>query len=98
MTQIRLIRWVSCAALLVAPLSGRPDNWPGWRGPTGMGHTQEKGLPLTWGGTAQANVLWKPPLFPIGDKVLLDQNQSSPLAWGGRVSGTPPDPPAGSSQ
>ena len=34
----------SCTAANVA----RAGNWPGWRGPTGMGYTDEKDLPLTW--------------------------------------------------
>ncbi len=73
-------------ALIV--LSLRPihagEHWPIWRGPTGMGFTDEKGLPTSWGGKAQENVLWKAALFP-SDKVRRDQNQSSPIVWGERV-------------
>src|SRR5438128_2424960 len=60
------------------------EHWPGWRGPTGMGQTDEKNLPLTWGGKNQENILWKVPLCP-SDKVRRDQNQSSPIVWGERV-------------
>ncbi len=60
------------------------ENWPGWRGPTGMGQTDEKNLPLIWGGKTQENVVWKSPLFP-SDKVERDHNQSSPAVWGDRV-------------
>ncbi len=60
------------------------DNWPAWRGPAGNSHADEKNLPLTWGGKAQENVLWKTSLFP-SDKVKRDQNQSSPIVWGQRV-------------
>ena len=60
------------------------EHWPGWRGPSGDGHTDEKNLPLTWGGTTRENVLWKAPLFP-SDKVRRDQNQSSPIVWGNFV-------------
>ena len=60
------------------------ENWPGWRGPTGDGQSDEKNLPLTWGGKSQENILWKAPLFP-SDKVKRDQNQSSPIVWGDRV-------------
>jgi outer membrane protein assembly factor BamB len=45
-----------------------------------MGQSDEKGLPLTWGGKQGENVLWKAPLFP-SDKVRRDQNQSSPIVW-----------------
>src|SRR4051812_5854299 len=85
-----MTRNVMRGALLTAALAGllgssRAGDWPGWRGPTGMGHTSEKDLPLTWGGKNQENVLWKVPLFPEGDKVKLDQNQSSPVVAGNRV-------------
>src|SRR5262249_16769303 len=60
-------------------------HWPGWRGPTGMGYTEDRELPITWGGPKQENVLWKVPLFEDGDKIRLDQDQSSPVGWGDRV-------------
>ncbi len=34
-------------------------DWPGWRGPGGMGQVENKNLPLKWGGKDNANVLWK---------------------------------------
>ena len=34
-------------------------NWPGWRGPTGQGHSEEKGLPLEWDAKTGKNILWK---------------------------------------
>lgn len=74
--------------LLLALLSLQPvaagEHWPGWRGPTGMGASDEKDLPLTWGGKNQENVLWKAALFP-SEQVKRDQNQSSPIVWGDRV-------------
>lgn len=80
------ITWlVAGAAVLLAGPATRADNWPGWRGPTGMGQTAEKDLPLSWGGPKQENVLWKAPLFANADKIRLDQNQSSPIVWGDRV-------------
>src|SRR5262245_47186424 len=33
------------------------EDWPEFRGPTGQGHSDERGLPLTWSETK--NVLWK---------------------------------------
>ncbi len=52
-------------------------NWPGWRGPTGMGYTDDKDLPLRWDGQTRENLLWKAPLGGIGN--------SSPIVWGDRV-------------
>jgi outer membrane protein assembly factor BamB len=60
-------------------------DWPGWRGPTGMGQSADKDLPVTWGGKDNANVRWKAPLYPGTDKVRFDQNQSSPIVKAGRV-------------
>ena len=54
----------SLGALLGLLLAGAAPAgpWPGWRGPTGQGQTDEKGLPLTWGGAKSQNVVWKVPL------------------------------------
>jgi outer membrane protein assembly factor BamB len=53
------------------------DNWSQFRGPTGMGITTEKNLPLEWGGADAKNVLWKMPLKGNG--------QASPIVWGDQV-------------
>ena len=63
----------------------RPGDWPGWRGPTGMGITDSPNLPLTWGGTDHTNVLWEAPLPGTHDMARLDHNQSSPIIWKDRV-------------
>ena len=70
--------------LLLATAAQAGEHWPGWRGPSGDGLSDEKNLPLTWGGKAQENILWKAPLFP-SDKLKRDQNQSSPIVWGERT-------------
>jgi outer membrane protein assembly factor BamB len=54
-----------------------PDNWPSFRGPSGQGLTQDKNLPLTWGGPDNKNVLWKSPLKGEG--------HASPIVWGDKV-------------
>jgi outer membrane protein assembly factor BamB len=63
------------------------ENWPGFRGPDGQGRTDEKNLPVTWGGPENANVRWKVPLRGPG--------QSSPVVWGGKVFVTAAAWPAG---
>lgn len=68
-----------CGAAAVAA------DWPGWRGPGGMGQTADTALPLTWGGKANANVAWKAALPGTEAKAAPDQNQSSPVVAGGRV-------------
>ena len=70
--------WV-VISVLVATRS-RPcgaENWPAFRGPTGLGYTDDKDLPLNWGGPTQENVLWKAPLAGEG--------HASPIVWGDAV-------------
>lgn len=53
----------------------RADNWPTWRGPTGLGVSAEKDVPLKWDRTE--NVRWKVALPEAGN--------STPIIWGDRV-------------
>ena len=62
---------------LVAPTATRAGDWPGWRGPTGCGTTDEKDLVLKWDGKTGEGVAWKTPLGGSG--------HSSPIVWGDRV-------------
>lgn len=78
MKAVDLGAWGLVAAVaLVAGGVSRAGNWPGWRGPTGMGYTDETDLPLHWDGATRENLLWKVPLGGIGN--------SSPIVWGDRV-------------
>lgn len=54
------------------------DDWPGWRGPTGQGHSEERDLPLTWDGKSGENIRWK---AALGDRPCY----SSPIVHSGRV-------------
>jgi len=62
---------------LVAGVS-RAENWPAWRGPTGVGRSAEKHLPLKWDGKTGENILWKVSLAGT-------TGHSSPIVWGDRV-------------
>jgi len=53
------------------------ENWPQFRGPSGLGYTTETKLPVEWGGKKGKNVLWKSPL--------VGQGHASPIVWGDRV-------------
>jgi outer membrane protein assembly factor BamB len=69
--------------LLVSRAVRAGDVWPQFRGPTGLGYTDEKNLPLTWGGRPGGghpngeNVVWKSPL--------LGEGHASPIVWKDRV-------------
>jgi outer membrane protein assembly factor BamB len=91
---VRLAAWA--LGVFLAGTAARAADWPGWRGPTGMGRAEDRGLPLTWGGKAGANVAWKAPLLPAGARP--DQNQSSPVVSRGRVFVTVSYWPAGRPQ
>lgn len=49
--------WAACAAA---------EDWPQFRGPTGLGYTKAKDLPVEWGGSDAKNVAWKSPLVGQG--------------------------------
>lgn len=60
--------------LFLAVTSAFAENWPQFRGPTGLGYAEEAGLPARWGGPTNANVFWKMPLR--------GQGHASPIVWG----------------
>jgi outer membrane protein assembly factor BamB len=51
------------------------DNWPQFRGPDGNGHSDARGLPLTWSETE--NIVWKTPIH--------DRGWSSPVVYGDQI-------------
>ena len=55
----RLLTASFCLILtfLLVPSDCDAENWPQFRGPTGQGHSTEKGLPVSWSTTE--NVTWK---------------------------------------
>src|SRR4051795_5259865 len=70
------MRYLCVIFLLVcAPVVARADDWPTWRGPTELGTSEEKGLPVKW--SATENVRWKVALPAAGN--------STPIIWGDRV-------------
>ena len=68
---------INVAVLLLAlgtsPVEG--EDWPQFRGPTGQGHSTERGLPVEW--SESKNVVWKTPVPGRG--------WSSPVVADGRV-------------
>lgn len=61
------------ACVLLMPPALVQANWPGFRGPTGLGYTTQENLPITWGGPTKENVRWVAPL--------LGQGHASPIVW-----------------
>src|SRR5262249_9761141 len=45
--------------MLLVMTTSRAEDWPGWRGPTGQGISNEKTLPVRWGGQERRNVRWQ---------------------------------------
>ena len=68
-------------ACLLAPVETPAGDWPGWRGPGGLGVSGEKNLPTRW--SATQNVRWRIPLEGAG--------VSNPVVWGQRVFVTASD-------
>ena len=63
------------ATILLGGADLMSQEWPQFRGPTGQGHAEAKGLPLLWSETQ--NVRWKVPVAGVG--------WSSPVVSNGRV-------------
>ena len=63
-------------ALPLAPaMASDADNWPGWRGPGGLGIAAQKAkIPTDW---SADKILWKTPIE--------GQGHSSPAVWGNRI-------------
>jgi len=72
--QINIALLIMLAVILVGRPESRAENWPQFRGPTGLGITGEKNLPITWSSESMA---WKAPL--------IGQGHASPIVWGNRV-------------
>lgn len=68
-------KFASFLVLLCLSSSTLAGDWPAWRGPTGQGHCDEKGIPVTWSDTE--NVKWKVPLAVQGN--------STPVVWGNKI-------------
>jgi outer membrane protein assembly factor BamB len=75
-----MMKPASCALIMVtAWLLGEPapgqagEQWPAFRGPTGLGYTKEAYLPLTWGGPEHQHVRWA--------ALLKGQGHASPIVW-----------------
>jgi outer membrane protein assembly factor BamB len=73
------------------------SDWPTWRGPTGLGYTDEKDLPLTWDAKSGKNILWKALLHGGGknNPEFSSPGWSSPIVWGDRIFLTTAVWPAG---
>jgi outer membrane protein assembly factor BamB len=56
-------------------VAARAEDWPQFRGPTGQGHSTERGVPIEW--SESRNVMWRTPVPGRG--------WSSPVVAGGRV-------------
>src|SRR5262245_54570738 len=70
-------RILASLVLMTAVCTTMAADWPAWRGPTGQGFSEEKNLPLKWGGKAQENVKWK--------VALKDPGYSTPIVWGDKI-------------
>jgi outer membrane protein assembly factor BamB len=68
---------IAACAVVVSAAGAAAGEWPQFRGPTGLGYTSEKNLPIKWGGEKNENVAWKAPLVGEG--------HATPIVWGDKV-------------
>ena len=66
---------LSLCAIALLPDTVRAENWPQFRGPGGLGISQEKDLPITWSETE--NIAWKTAMPGYGS--------SSPIVLDGKL-------------
>jgi len=82
-------RWLPAmiALTLWCAQAAHGSDWPGWRGPTGLGYCDEKDLPLTWNSKTGENILWKTPLHGgmKRDQEMTQPGWSCPIVWKDRV-------------
>ncbi len=71
---IRVAMCLLATSLSLRAVGAEPD-WAGFRGPSGMGISAAKGLPVTW--SESENIAWKTPLPGPG--------ASSPIVFGDRI-------------
>ena len=81
----RLLQLAAAALGLLSLSPVSAEDWPAFRGPTGMGTTTAAGLPLEWGGEDGKNIVWKSALPPTVHEGEPDLNPSSPVVFGGKV-------------
>jgi hypothetical protein len=85
-SSLRALLPLALAGLLFATTASVAADWPGWRGPTGLGYTEEKDLPLKWNGKTGENILWKVKITGVGPKSdFASPGQACPIVWGDRV-------------
>src|SRR4026208_1603887 len=70
-----MLRFLSVMICVVFASSAFAENWPGWRGPTGLGQSSARELPLPW--SDKENIRWKAPLPDTGN--------ASPAVWGDHI-------------
>ena len=75
MPSVMFTRIVLAFLLLLTAFAVHAEDWPQFRGPTGQGHSAERGLRYEW--NESRNVIWKSPVPGLG--------WSSPVVAGGRV-------------
>ena len=71
---MRSMAWIMALAVLASAASAG-ENWPEFRGPGRNGHSDARGLPLTWSQTE--NIKWKTPIH--------DRGWSSPVIWADQI-------------
>jgi hypothetical protein len=68
---------LACLTLVFLSRNAVAEDWPQFRGPSGLGYTAQENLPVEWGAADSTNVIWRSPLVGEG--------HSSPIVSGDRL-------------
>lgn len=74
---MRRLSLASSVLTLLFLSNASAEDWPAFRGPTGLGYSQCDNLPIEWGGADATNIVWQSPLIGEG--------HASPIVWGDRL-------------
>ena len=70
-----ILRRTMLLVFILIPCSVMASDWPAFRGPKGLGVSEDRDLPVAWG--PGKSVVWKVKLPGPG--------ASSPIVWGDRI-------------
>jgi outer membrane protein assembly factor BamB len=73
-TSTLIFCWLAAFSLTV-PRTATAENWPGFRGPSRQGISNEKNLPIQW--SATSNIVWR--------TAIPGEGWSSPIVFGDRI-------------
>jgi len=74
-------------ALVLTGFTARAEDWPQFRGPTGQGHSSERGVPYEWSETRNVSPMPSMSSAPMPTALLIEPANGVPASVTPRWSG-----------